>query len=115
MRDDGMQEVPLSRRGTVYVVTIMRYQKIAPEGHQVPYAFGWVDLPEKVRVMTRLHSQPLERLKTGLAVELELIPIDMLEDKRVIGFRFSVSPAVDGFSDPRINLSTDPENPDAAG
>lgn len=92
MRDDDIQEIRLSRQGVVYVATIMRYQKIAPQGHQVPYAFGWVDLPEEIRVMTRLYSQPLERLRAGLAVELELIQVDTREDQRVLGFRFSAPP-----------------------
>ena len=77
--------------GKIYVSTILRWPKLAPQGHKVPYAFGYVDLPEKVRVMALLHHSELEKLHTGMDVELELIKIDQDEDKSIIGFRFTGS------------------------
>ena len=89
MTEDTIEEVALSREGKIYVSTILRWPKLAPQGHEVPYAFGYVDLPEKVRVMTLLHHKDLEKLQTGTEVELELIKIDQEEDKFIIGFRFT--------------------------
>jgi uncharacterized OB-fold protein len=91
MQEDTIEEISLSRKGKIYVSTILRWPKLAPQGHDVPYAFGYVDLPEKVRVLTRLHHKELEKLETGMEVELELIKIDEDEDKSIIGFRFTGS------------------------
>ena len=89
MQENTIEEILLSREGRIYVSTILRWPKLAPQGHEAPYAFGYVDLPEKVRVMSLLHHQDLERLQTGLEVELELLKIDEDEDKSIIGFRFT--------------------------
>ena len=91
MQEDTIDEILLSREGKIYVSTILRWPKLAPQGHEVPYAFGYVDLPEKVRVMALLHHSELEKLHTGMEVELELIKIDQDEDKSIIGFRFTGS------------------------
>ena len=91
MAEDTIEEISLSREGKIYVSTILRWPKLAPQGHEVPYAFGYVDLPEKVRVMALLHHSELEKLHTGMDVELELIKIDQDEDKSIIGFRFTGS------------------------
>ena len=91
MAEDTIEEIALSRKGKIYVSTILRWPKLAPQGHEVPYAFGYVDLPEKVRVMTLLHHKDLEKLQTGTEVELELIKIDQEEDKFIIGFRFTAN------------------------
>lgn len=91
MLEDTIEEILLSREGKIYVSTILRWPKLAPQGHEVPYAFGYVDLPEKVRVMALLHHSELEKLHTGMDVELELIKIDQDEDKSIIGFRFTGS------------------------
>jgi len=89
MQADSVEEILLSREGKIYVSTILRWPKLAPQGHEVPYAFGYVDLPEKVRVMALLHHKDLKKLQTGMEVELQLIKIDQDEDKCIIGYRFT--------------------------
>ena len=88
MREDSIEEILLSRRGKIYAFTIMRWQKLAPQGHTTPYSFGFVDLPEKVRVLTKIDAEDLEKLKTGMEAELELVKIDQVEDKEIIAFKF---------------------------
>jgi len=88
LSDDSMKEILLSNRGKIYAFTIVRWQKLAPEGHKVPYAFGFIDLPEKVRVLTIIDANDLEKLRTGMEVELELIKIDQEEDTNIFGFKF---------------------------
>lgn len=55
--------------GTVYLHTIVN---TAPPGYEgpVPYGFGLVDLPEGLRVVSRLVAADLQALRSGLAVRL---------------------------------------------
>ena len=88
MRDDSIEDILLSRKGKIYAFTIMRWQKLAPKGHETPYAFGFVDLPEDVRILTKIDADDLEKLKTGIEGELELVKIDQEEGKEIFAFKF---------------------------
>ena len=61
----------VGRRGTLSLLTTVT---TAPPGYRgpVPYGFGVVDLPEGMRVITRLSEARLDRLRTGLPVALEI-------------------------------------------
>ncbi|MBW2056648.1 MAG: Zn-ribbon domain-containing OB-fold protein [Deltaproteobacteria bacterium] len=65
---ETMEEIPLSRRGRLYTYTIVRYP--AP-GLRAPYAVGYVDLPEGVRVFSVLTGWDDENL--GLGIDMELV------------------------------------------
>lgn len=66
----GLSDVRLSREGTIAAFTVSEQ---APSGGfyrgQVPYAYGFVDLPEGVRIITQF-SGKFESLKIGKKVEL---------------------------------------------
>ena len=66
-----MQEKPLSRRGKLYSYYL---GTVAPVGIKPPYAAGWIDLPEGVRVFGVLAGfEPKEEnLRLGMEVELVL-------------------------------------------
>ncbi len=66
-----MQEKPLSRRGKLYSYYL---GTVAPAGIKPPYAAGWIDLPEGVRVFGVLvgFEPKEENLKLGMEVELVL-------------------------------------------
>lgn len=66
-----MEDVALSRRGELYSFSVAH---VAPEGFNVPYAFGLVVLPEGLRLFSILQDcEPFDEvLKIGLPVELGL-------------------------------------------
>lgn len=68
-RDDMMEEVILSRRGRLHSHCI---SQIAPPGFKPPYAMGYIDLPEGVRLFSLLSlDEPSEELlRDGMEVEL---------------------------------------------
>jgi hypothetical protein len=41
----------------------------------VPFALGYVELPGAVIVETRFHGIPFDELRTGLPVELVIVPL----------------------------------------
>ena len=62
-----MEETPLSTRGTLYTYCVVN---IPPEGFSEPYALGYVDLPEGVRIFAPLATEDFGKLKIGLEMEL---------------------------------------------
>ena len=66
--------VPLAATGTVYTFTVIRHK---PPGYlgEVPYAFGFVDLADGLRVIATLVADDLDQLAIGDTVDLELFPL----------------------------------------
>lgn len=60
--------------GTLYLHTVVN---TAPPGYEgpVPYGFGLVDLPEGLRVVSRLVAPNLNALRSGLRMELIVEPL----------------------------------------
>jgi uncharacterized protein len=68
-----IKEVTFGTRGKVYSYTIQYYAPPAPykwEGEFKPYAIGYIDLPEGIRVLGQLTGCKLEDVKIGMDVEL---------------------------------------------
>ena len=64
---------------------------MAPKGFQVPYAYGYIDLPEGVRVLSKIVGWGPETLKINAPVEMVLEEIRQNEvGEKIIGFRFRV-------------------------
>ncbi|MBV9838680.1 MAG: OB-fold domain-containing protein [Solirubrobacterales bacterium] len=70
----------LARRGTLWTWTIQAfppksppYAVADPEAFE-PYGVGYVELPNEVRVEARLTVADPDKLRTGMAMELTLIP-----------------------------------------
>lgn len=64
---EDLELLPLSQKGKLYTFTIIGYP---PPGVEAPYAIGYVDLPEGVRVFSILVDWDKENLKLGMDVEL---------------------------------------------
>ncbi len=64
---EELELIPLSRKGKLYTFTIIGYP---PPGVEAPYAIGYVDLPEGVRVFSILVDWEKENLRLGMDVEL---------------------------------------------
>lgn len=81
----------LSTKGAVYSYTIVERESLAPKGFEVPYAYGYVDLPEGVRVISKIIGWTPDTLKLGVPVKLvmETVRTEPSEGD-VMGFRFCI-------------------------
>ena len=68
-QESGLEEINLSTKGKIYSFTIVMQGTAAYRG-EVPYAFGWVELPEGVRVETHFTGCEFEKLRIGMEVEM---------------------------------------------
>jgi len=85
----GAVEVELSGTGRLWSWTSVT---TAPPGYrgEVPYGFGVVELPEGLRVITRLTESDPSRLSAGLTMELVVVPVRVDEDGRqVVTYAFA--------------------------
>lgn len=82
---DQMDPVALSRRGKLYSFTIV---EAAPPGFTAPYAVGYVDLPEGVRIFSPLNGDN-DTLRIGMDLELTIGPIKEEDGVTIIGQKFS--------------------------
>jgi uncharacterized OB-fold protein len=82
----NLQEISLSRKGTLYSYTIVRQ---APPGFQPPYATALIDLPEGVRLFAQLTTANPAEIQMDGPVELTFGPIAVNKDgTEVISYKF---------------------------
>lgn len=74
--NEDFERVPLSRTGVLYSVTDIY---IGQAGMQTPYVFGYIDLPENLRVFAQLQGEP-GSFRCDDKVELAVGPIRMNRD-----------------------------------
>ncbi len=88
-QDGNVEEISLSQEGKIYSVTVVNQRPPMYYKGPVPYALGFVELPEGVRVETLFADCDPEDLEVGMDVELV---IDKLEDddegNEVICYKF---------------------------
>ena len=85
----GMELIHLSRKGKLYSYT--RVMQKPPEYYRgpVPYALGFVELPEGVRVESLLTDCDFEKLKIGMNCELVIEKLHDDDDgNEVITYKF---------------------------
>jgi uncharacterized OB-fold protein len=78
---DGCEATPLSTRGTIEVCTTVINRPPGYDG-PVPFGFGVVELPEGIRIISRI-TDP-DRAKPGTAVVLRLEPLGTDADGREV-------------------------------
>ncbi len=86
-QNDQIKEVSLSKTGILYTYTIVYQGK---PSFKAPYAVGYVDLKEGVRVFTPLFDVAPEELKIGMEMELVFRNMAEVSDQTgtfVYGFR----------------------------
>ena len=86
LKDETLEEINLSSKGKLYTYCIV---KAAPLGFTAPYAIGYVDLPEGLRIFAPLTESDKEKLKLGM--DLDLIVDKIREDdtgQDVYGYKF---------------------------
>jgi uncharacterized OB-fold protein len=64
------------------------------EHFESPYAVGWIELPEGVRVFSQIRGWRERPLETGMEMELHFETLWEEEKKEVIGYVFR--PSVNG-------------------
>lgn len=67
--ESGMEKIKLSSRGKLYTYSIVQ---VAPNRFLPPYALGYVDFPEGVRVLGQLTTHDPGALKVDMEVAAEL-------------------------------------------
>jgi uncharacterized OB-fold protein len=93
---DHCEVVAVGTRGSLHLHTVVT---TAPPGYrgEVPYGFGVVDLPEGLRVVSRLTSSRLDVLRRGLPMRLEIGPLHRNEEgDEVLSFAYAPSEERDG-------------------
>ncbi len=66
-----MQPCPIGRSGTLYTYTIVHQ---VPAGYAQPYAAGYVDIEQGVRVFAHLRVDP-DSLRIGERLRLTIAPL----------------------------------------
>jgi uncharacterized OB-fold protein len=80
---DDVAPCDLSPTGVLWAWTAVT---AAPPGYrgQVPFGFGVVELPEGVRVLTRLTEPDPSRLEAGQAMGLVIVPLHVDDEGRSV-------------------------------
>ena len=83
-----LEDLPLSRKGKLCSYTVVH---MPASGFQPPYAVGFVDLPEGVRVFTPLVMDEDKPFREGMEMEVRVGTLWEEEDREVMGFKFRVA------------------------
>jgi hypothetical protein len=88
LQNDKMEQVLLGPYGKLFTYSIVR-QGPPHYAKAIPYAIGYVDLEEGVRVFAQLWTQTFEELRIGLDMELFIHKLYTDADgMNVIGYKF---------------------------
>jgi len=83
---DDLETVRFSTEGTLYTYSVVRQSIPAFE---VPYALGYVDFSEGVRIMGQISGCELDEIRIGMPMVLSLEPFGADEEGNpLIGYRF---------------------------
>lgn len=86
----------LATRGTLWTFTTQEfelkdpYRGTAPDGSFEPFALGYVELPDHVKVEARLTESDPEKLEIGMEMDLVIVPAFKDDDgTEVVSFAFA--------------------------
>jgi uncharacterized OB-fold protein len=80
-----IQPINLSRRGKLYTFTTIY---LPSEHFQPPYAVGWIELPEGLRVFSQIRGWQEQPLKIGMDMQLYIEKLWQDGEKEVLGYVF---------------------------
>lgn len=86
--NDDMERVHLSRTGTLYSFTIVH---MPSEHFKHPYAIGWIELPEGVRIFSQIRHWQERSLEIGMDMELDVEDLWEEGETKVTGYIFRPS------------------------
>lgn len=81
----NLEPVQLGQNGKLYAYTIVH---MPSEHFKPPYAIGWIELPEGLRIFSQIRGWQEHPLKTGMDMELTFEKLWDEEEKEVIGYIF---------------------------
>jgi uncharacterized OB-fold protein len=76
----GLREIKLSSKGKIYSYTVVMQRPPGYYKAEVPYAIGFVELPEGIRVETLFTGCDLEDLRVGMDAEMLIDKLHEEED-----------------------------------
>ena len=86
---ESPEPTELSRRGTLWAWTAVTAPPPGYEG-DTPFGVGVVELPEGIRVISRLTEGDPEALRAGQPMELHVVPLTLNADgNEVVTFAFA--------------------------
>jgi len=80
-----MEEVALSNTGKLYTFTIVH---MPAHKYKPPFALGWVEFPEGVRVFGQIKGWESYPLKIGMKMKAVVDTLWEEEEKEVYGYKF---------------------------
>ncbi len=89
-----LEKILLSREGIIKNFTVV-YQRPAGGFYSgpVPFAYGVVELPEKIRIQTLFSGCDLEGLRTGMAVRLTVEKLSEEPGEEMVTYKFAPWPS----------------------
>ena len=81
-----LEEITLSKKGTLYSYSVV---EMPCANFKPPYAVGFVDMPEEVRIFGQLDIKKNLPFKVGMKMEIYVDTLWQEDDKDIIGYRFS--------------------------
>ena len=89
-QSNTFNEIKLSRRGKVYSYSVvMQRPPVYYKATEVPYALGWVELPEGIRVETLFTGCSPEDVRVGMEMEMIVDKLHTEEDgTEVLCYKF---------------------------
>lgn len=88
-QNTNLEEIKLSQRGKIYSFTVVTQRPPEYYKGSVPYAFGYVELAEGVRVQTLFTGCDLDALKIGMDVKLVIEKLyEDDEGNEIIAYKF---------------------------
>lgn len=83
-----MEKLNLSRQGKLYSFTIVH---MPSEHFKPPYAIGWIELPEGIRIFSQIRGWQEPSLEIGMEMELAVEKLWDDAEKEVMGYIFRPS------------------------
>lgn len=83
--NEDMEELKLSRKGKLYSYTI---GYMASMHFEPPYAIGYVDMPEGVRIFAPFKIAEGKPFSVGMDMEVVIEKLWQEDDNEIIGYKF---------------------------
>lgn len=84
---NNMKEIMLEGDGKLYTYTIVQMPTYK---YPPPFAIGWIELPEGIRIMGQLKNWENRDLKIGMAANLIVDVLWEEDGKEFIGYKFDL-------------------------
>lgn len=83
-----LERIDLGHSGKLYSFTIVH---MPSEHFEPPYAVGWIELPEGIRVFSQIRQWQEYPLKIGMDMELAIEKLWDEDEREVLGYTFRPS------------------------